>query len=126
MDHVRAMKTVRGWEDTVRFGHLGDSQDSRANSARVVEYFSDSYQDPKEALSKAEHFLCIYDYIGRNEVFFGRKGLVEKQANGSLCVDPTLLRSVHFVFTLLSRPEPIDPKKVFNLARALAEFDTLA
>src|SRR5437868_1729469 len=62
MDHVRAMKTVRDWEYTQRFGHLGTSQNSRANSARVVEYFSDSYPDQKEAVQKAELFLSIYDY----------------------------------------------------------------
>src|SRR5579872_2473885 len=38
MDHVRAMKTVRDWEYTLRFGHVGAAQNSRANSARVVEY----------------------------------------------------------------------------------------
>src|SRR5579864_7192205 len=59
MDHVRAMKTVRDWEYTQRFGHVGTSQDSRANSARVVEYFSDSYSDSKEAVRKAELFLSI-------------------------------------------------------------------
>jgi hypothetical protein len=56
MDHVRAMKTVREWEYTLRFGHLGNSQSSRANNSRVVEYFSDSYVDQREAVQKAQFY----------------------------------------------------------------------
>jgi hypothetical protein len=123
MDHVKAMKTVRQWEDTQRFGHLGHSQNSRANSARVVEYFSDSYQNQKEAVQKAELFLSIYDYIGRNAIFYSRKGLVEELSDGLFSVDPALLRSVHFVFTVPGRPQTINPKRVFNLARAFKELE---
>ena len=122
MDHVRAMKTVRSWQDTQRFGHLGVSQDSRANSARVLEYFSDSYLDPKEALHKAELFLSIYDYIARNAVYFSRKDLVEKLEEGGLSVSPALLRSVHFVFTLPSRPEKTNPRKLLELARCFEDL----
>ena len=64
--HVRAMRTVREWEHTSRFGHLGNAQTTRANGSRVVEYFSDSYEDSKEAVHKAELFLLISDYIGRH------------------------------------------------------------
>jgi hypothetical protein len=123
MDHVKAMKTVRRWEDTVRFGHLGHAQTSRANSARVVEYFSDSYPNQKEAVYKAELFLSIYDYIGRNAAFYSRKGLLEELGEGLFSVDPALLRSVHFVFTLPGRCESIHPKRIFNLARAFMEFE---
>jgi len=124
MDHVRAMRTVRDWQETMRFGHLGTAQNSRANSARVLEYFSDSYPDQKEALYKAELFLSIYDYLGRNVDFFTRKQLVERLDNGSLSVDPALLRSVHYSFTLPARPEIIPPKKLLNLARAFQELET--
>ncbi|MEY2429658.1 MAG: hypothetical protein QOJ40_2543, partial [Verrucomicrobiota bacterium] len=65
-DHLRAMKTVREWEYTSRFGHLGRVQTSMANSARIVEYFTDSYPDQKEAVRKAEIFLSINDYIARH------------------------------------------------------------
>jgi len=123
MDHVRAMRTVRDWEYTQRFGHLGSAQNSRANSARVVEYFSDSYSDQKEALRKAGLFLCIYDYIGRNASFFSRKGLVEELASCLLSVDPALLRAVHCVFTLSDKPENIHLKRVWNLARAFKELE---
>ena len=124
MDHVRAMQTVRKWEYTERFGHLGASQNNRANSARILEYFSVSYADPKEALHKAELFLSIYDFIARNALFFGRKSLVERLGNDVLSVDPALLRSVHFVFGLPSRPENFQVKKVYNLARAFKELET--
>ena len=122
MDHVRAMKTVRSWQDTQRFGHLGASQDSRANSARVLEYFSDSYLDPREALYKAELFLSIYDYIARNAVYFSRKDLVEELEAGRLSVSPALLRSVHFVFTLPSRPDMTNLRKLVSLARCFEEL----
>jgi hypothetical protein len=122
MSHVRAMKTVRNWHDTQRFGHLGPSQDSHANAARVVEYFSDSYPDQKEALAKAELFLCIYDYLARNAVFFGRKGLLEQVELGLLEADPALLRAVHFAFSLGTAPERINPKKIMNLARCFQDL----
>jgi hypothetical protein len=123
MDHVRAMRTVRDWEYTQRFGHLGTAQNSRANGARVVEYFSDSYSDQKEAVRKAELFLSIYDYIARNAAFFSRKDLVEELASSLLSVDPALLRAVHFVFTLSDKPENIQVKRVWHLARAFKELE---
>src|SRR4029077_7719822 len=85
-DHMKAMRTVREWEYTSRFGHLGSDQTSRANSARVVEDFFDSYVDKKEAVHKGELFLSIYDYIGRNQELFSQKGLMEKLDNGPLSV----------------------------------------
>lgn len=118
MDHVRAMRTVRDWEYTQRFGHLGTAQNSRANGARVVEYFSDSYANQQEAVHKAELFLSIYDYIGRNAAFFSKKGLVEELATSLFSVDPALLRAVHFVFTLPAKPVQVSHKRVWNLARA--------
>ena len=126
MDHVRAMKTVRDWEYTQRFGHVGTSQNSRANSARVVEYFSDSYSDSKEAVRKAELFLSIYDFIGRNAAFFSKKGLVEELGDGFFSVDPALLRSVHFVYSLPERPADVSAKKVHQLARAFKELESEA
>lgn len=123
MDHVRAMKTVRNWQYTQRFGHLGNSQDSRANSARVLEYFADSYHDQKEAVHKAELFLSIYDYIGRNSSYFSRKGLVEISEDGMLSVAPALLRSVHLVFNISTKSNTVSAKKLFNLARCLQELE---
>lgn len=123
MDHVKAMKTVQEWEHTLRFGDLGQEQTSRANGARVVEYFSDIYSDHKEALYKAELFLSIYDYIGRNANFFCRKDLLESLGKDWYSVEPALLRSVHHVFSLPDRPEAIRPKSVLNLARAFKEFE---
>ena len=123
MDHVRAMKTVRDWEYTLRFGQLGTSQNVRANNARVVEYFSDSYQDQKEALHKAELFLSIYDYIGRNAPFFSRRELVEDLGNGFFSVDGALLRAVHFVHMLPDRGKDASAKRVYNLARAFKDLE---
>jgi len=122
MDHVRAMKTVRQWQDTQRFGHVGASQDSRSNTARVVDYFSDSYPDSKEALGKAELFLSIYDYLARNAAFFSRKGLLEQLEQGLLEADSALLRAVHFMFSLGAVPERINPRKVVNLARCFKDL----
>jgi hypothetical protein len=126
MDHVRAMRTVRDWEYTQRFGHLGTAQNSRANGARVVEYFADTYSDQKEAFRKAELFLSIYDYIGRNASFFVRKGLVEEVGVSLFSVDPALLRAVHFVFTLPVGSAQLNHKRVWNLARAFQEFEPAA
>jgi phosphatidylserine decarboxylase len=123
VDHIKAMRTVREWEYTSRFGHLGSAQTSRANSARVVEYFSDSYQDSKEAVYKAELFLSVYDYIGRHAPLFSRKDLVEKLDGTRFSVDSALLRAVHYVFTFALQPAATDPKKVLGLARAFKAIE---
>jgi hypothetical protein len=122
-DHVKAMKTVRDWEYTSRFGHLGDSQSSRAHNARVLEYFSDTYQESAEAVGKAELFLSIYDYLGRHALYFSRKGLVERLEGNLFAVEPTLLRAVHYLFTTATRPASMDPKRIFNVAKALAAIE---
>jgi hypothetical protein len=121
-DHLKAMKTVRQWEYTSRFGHLGRAQTSLANSARIVEYFSDSYQNQKEAVHKAEVFLSIYDYIGRHAALFSRKGLMEEADDGLFSVEPALLRAVHLLFTAADQPTGIIPKKVITLAKAFQEI----
>jgi len=118
------MKTVSQWEYTSRFGHLGSAQTSRANTARVVEYFSDSYQDQKEAVAKAELFLSIYDYIGRHAGLFARKGLVEELEGSLFSVDPGLLRAAHHVFTAALPGFEADPKKAANLARAFKALES--
>jgi hypothetical protein len=122
-DHVKAMKTVREWEYTSRFGHLGKLQTSRAHNARVVEYFSDSYPDAREAVGRAELFLSIYDYLGRHAVFFSRKDLMERLEGNLFAVEPALLRAVHYLFTFAARPASVDPKRVLNLAKALAAIE---
>ena len=121
-DHIKAMPTVREWEYTARFGHLGTAQNSRAHCSRVVEYFSDCYADPKEAVYKADVFLLIYDYIGRHAAFFVRKGLVEKMEGDLFSVDPALLRAVHYLFSAVPQPAGVDPKKTFTLAKAFQEI----
>lgn len=121
-DHLKAMKTVRQWEYTSRFGHLGSAQTSLANSARIVEYFSDSYPNQKEAVHKAGIFLSIYDYIGRRAELFSRKGLMEEAGDGLFSVEPALLRAVHLVFTTADQPASIVPKKVITLAKAFQEI----
>jgi len=118
LDHIKAMRTVREWEYTSRFGHLGNAQTSRANSARVLEYFSDCYEDQKEAVHKAELFLSIYDYIGRHASLFSRKDLLEDVDGSLFSVDPGLLRAAHFAFTSVARPANTDPKKLIALAKA--------
>jgi len=120
------MKMVQEWEYTSRFGHLGAVQTSRANNARVVEYFSDSYEDQKEAVQKAEVFLSIYDYIGRNSALFSKKQLLENVAGNVFTVDPALLRAVHYVFTTATNPADMDPKRVMTLARAYSEIGPLS
>jgi hypothetical protein len=122
-DHMRAMKTVREWEDTSRFGHLGKAQSTQANISRVVEYFSDTYADSAEALHKAELFLSICDYIGRNESLFVRKAMLEKDEDGSFSVEPFLLRAVHHLFTAGNRAGTFDPRKILPLAKAFKTFD---
>jgi hypothetical protein len=117
------MKTVRDWEYTSRFGHLGKLQTSRAHNARVVEYFSDSYPDAREAVTKAEMFLSVYDYLGRHAVFFSRKDLMERLEGNLFAVEPALLRAVHYLFTVAARPAGVDPKRVFNLAKAFVAIE---
>ena len=123
LDHVKAMRTVREWEYTSRFGHLGSAQTSRANNARVLEYFSDSYDDEQEAVRKAELFLSIYDYIGRNSEVFSRKHFIEQLPGSLFSVDSALLRAVHFLFTVLLKPESVPIKKVLALASAFKALE---
>lgn len=123
-DHIKAMKTVREWEYTSRFGHLGRLQTSHANSARVVEYFSDSYPDSKEALFKAERFLSINDYIARHAALFVRKDFVEELAGNEFSVGPALLRAVHYAFSTSPRAAGLPPKRILALARAFAMLDS--
>jgi hypothetical protein len=121
--HMKAMKTVRTWEHTSRFGHLGKDQTSRANNARVVEYFFDCYENKREAVHKAEILLSIYDYIGRNADLFIKKGFVEVLEGGPFSVESALLRAVHHVFTVVERPSSVDPRKVIALATAFESFE---
>ena len=117
-DQIQAMRMVCKWEDTTRFGHVGTAQTSRAHNARVIDYFSDSYEDQTEAVQKAELFLSIYDYIGRHAALFMRKDLMEGLDERLFSVDSALLRAVHHLFTVVERPAGIDPKRVLALARA--------
>jgi len=122
LDHIRAMKTVREWQYTSRFGHVGNDQTCRASNARVLEYFSDSYDDQTEALHKAELFLSIQDYLGRHAALFARKRMLETPEAGVLLVEPWLLRAVHHVFSVLPEAQNVAPKKVLALAKALRDI----
>lgn len=117
-DHVKAMRTVSEWEYTSRFGHVGKAQTNRAKSARVLEYFSDSYADQQEALRKAELFLSVHDYIGRHVELFSKKGLMEELDGNIFLVDPHLLRAVHHAFSASPEAASLPPKRVLALARA--------
>lgn len=119
---MRAMKTVRRWEHTSRFGELGKDQTNRAHNARVLEYFCDCYPDCSEALRKAEVFLSICDYFARNNAALAASGLMDKDADGSYSVEPALLRAVHHVFTSSAPFERVQPEKVLLLARAFAQI----
>ena len=121
-EHMKAMPTVRRWEYTSRFGFLGTAQTSEANSARVLEYFSDCYPTAKEAVHKAELFLTIYDYIARNAELFTRKGLIDQSGDGTFLADPALLRAVHYAFICSGPQSAVAPKKVLTLARALEQL----
>src|ERR1051326_4324612 len=103
-DHIKAMKTVQQWEYTARFGEVGHDQTSRANCARVLDYFSDCYSEPREAVAKAELFLSIYDFIGRHASVFSKKELKERSEGSLFSVEAALLRAVHYVFTTATRP----------------------
>ena len=118
MDQIQAMKMVCQWEYTTQFGHVGNAQTSRAHTARVIEYFTDSFEDQTEAVHKAELFLSIYDYIGRHAALFLKKDLMEGLDAHLFSVDPALLRAVHHVFTVPDRAAGVDPKRVLALAIA--------
>jgi hypothetical protein len=122
-EQIRAMRIVRTWEYTARFGHVGSAQTSRANNARVIDYFVDSYADEAEAVQKAELFLSIHDYVGRNAAWFAKQGLVEELNDKQLSVDPALLRAVHYVFTATTRPAAADPKQIAELAKAFRAIE---
>ena len=123
-ESIKAMPLVRRWEYTSRFGYLGTAQNSRANNARVVEYFSDCYADQREALYKADLFLSICDYLGRHASIFTRKRLLEIEANGLMSVEPVLLRAVHCLFIVAANPAATNPKKLLPLVRALQDIAT--
>ncbi len=122
-DHIKAMKTVQQWEYTSRFGQVGQEQTSRANCARVLEYFSDCYEDRREAVAKAELFLSIYDYIGRHSSHFSKKELRERAEGSFFSVEAALLRAVHYAFTNAPRPSDVDPKMILNLAKAFKDIE---
>ncbi len=119
---IKAMRMVQQWQYTSRFGHVGTAQTSRANNARVVEYFADCNSNLREAAFKAELFLSICDYVGRHAALFVRNGLVEEEGERRMSVAPELLRAVHTVFTIRAEPAGTDPVKVLALARALQEL----
>jgi hypothetical protein len=121
-ESIKAMPLVRRWEYTSRFGYVGTAQNSRANNARVVEYFSDCYSDSKEALYKAELFLSMCDYLGRHAAVFTRKQLLEIEANGVMSVESALLRAVHSLFLIAADPTNTNPKKLLPLVRALQDI----
>ena len=123
-DHIKAMRVVREWEYTSRFGALGRAQTSRANSARVLEYFSDSYQDQGEAVRKAELFLSIHDSIGRHAALFSRNHVLEAGDGGLYSVEPALLRAVHYIFTVREEPAGVAPKKILGLVKAFQEIES--
>ena len=116
------MRTVRTWEYTSRFGHLGSAQTSQAHNARVLEFFFDSYDDRTEAVRKAGLLLSIYEYIGQHAAVFYRKQFLENSEGGLFSVNPALLRAVHHIFTTVSRPWTIDPRNVVTLARAFEDL----
>jgi hypothetical protein len=121
-DHMRAMKTVRQWEHTSRFGELGKDQSNRANNARVLEYFCDCYPESGVAIRKAESFLSICDYFARNSLLFGKHGFMEKDRDGVFSVEPALLRAVHHVFTSCTSFGRVLPDKVIDLAKAFEQI----
>ena len=89
----------------------------------MLEYFSDTYSDQKEAVAKAEVFLSIHDYIGRHVPLFRRKGLIEEMEDGVFLVEPNLLRAVHYAFTVSAEAKNASPKKVLTLAKAFRCFE---
>lgn len=121
-DHIKAMKTVQRWEYTSRFGPVGRARSSWANNARVLEYFSDCYADAREAVYKAELFLTIYDYLGRNASLFARRKLLELVSEQVFSVEPALLRAVHYTFAVSGRRKGFSAKAVASLARAFREL----
>jgi hypothetical protein len=125
-DNMRAMRTVRQWEYTSRFGYVGPSHDTESEIARTLEYFSDCYPDPAEAFRKAEQFLSICDYVALHLSFFSNKGMTDTEEGGSVCAEPALLRAIHYVFTALGGTRGTEPKKVLNLARTLKALEEAA
>ena len=121
-DHLRAMPTVRDWEYTSRFGHLGTDQTRRARGARIIDFFCDSFADWREAVYKAEVFLLIHDYLGRHAPFFIRNGVLEKHLHGGYAAEPGLLRALHYVFIAFQPPE-VEPRLVLTLAKAFKQFE---
>ena len=121
---MKAMDMVRGWEFTNRFGHLGAAQTSQANSARILEYFSDCYVDRREAIRKAELFLTIHDYIGRNATQLCVSKMLGEIGADRYEVEPSLLRAVHYAFTTPGIPEEFSPKRIILLAKAFEEFQS--
>lgn len=63
--HLEAMKLVQKWEDTVTFGSLVNRDPHSANSARVIEYFGDTYSNDKEAAHKNATVTYTGQALGR-------------------------------------------------------------
>ena len=117
--HIDAMKLVQKWEDTTLFGNLTDRDANSANSARIIDYFNDTYSDKKEVAHKSMCFMQIHDYIGKHLQHFKKEELLSPGENGMVSIDHNLFRAVHFIFTEQSipiKPEEINPRNVSNLA----------
>lgn len=125
--HLDAMKQVYKWEDSVMFGDLKKRDPNSAHSARVIEYFSDTYPDTKEMGYKSMSFMNIHDYVGQHRKLFESKDLLEEGTDeGWVRVDRMLWRAVHFIFTnqkLSKQPDEISPRRVARLALAFKNIE---
>jgi hypothetical protein len=124
VDHLSAMRTVCEWEETRRFGHVGTGQSTVSHVARVLDYFSDSYENLDEAVFKAERFLAICDYLARNRELFSREAMIETEGQGDFAIDTALLRWVHNFFTSGARAASAGAEKVVFPAKAFKTLQT--
>jgi hypothetical protein len=122
-DHLKAMPIVGQWEYTSRFGHLGPIQTNRAKSARVLDYFSDSYPDWREAVHKAEIFLRVSDFVARHADLLSSKGLLERKAGDVYWVEYCLLRALHHLFSAAASPKGIELQEVLRLTESFQRIE---
>jgi len=124
--NLKAMEQVQNWEYTTIFGHLGNRDPASANMARVIEYFSDTYLNRKEAGQKEFCFSEIHEYIFEHKDFFFRRGLMTKKQDGFVSINSSLFRAVHYLFTskaIQFTPRNVSARQIAKLAKDFERLD---
>lgn len=126
-DHLAAMKQVTQWEYlhfTDPPTEVGTSQTESARTGRILEYFSDTYKNPLEAIDKSRLFTSVFEYIAGHKRYFAWRGLLKIQKGRTVGMNSALLRAVHFALMAAGMDSKIKRRKIANLAKAFLAIES--